>query len=96
MNIEQLRAEFEVWRRKHYDYEDLTAFEIKFAFAAFQAGRAALQSPEVQAWKRDAELYRWVKNNIKEGYEFDGGYYISDEDTSNWDRTIRAAMEQQK
>lgn len=49
MNIGQERAEFEVWRRKHYDYDDLTAFEIKFAFAAFQAGRAALQSPEVQA-----------------------------------------------
>src|SRR5690625_7452254 len=43
MNIGQERAEFEVWRRKHYDYEDLTAFEIKFAFAAFQAGRAVLQ-----------------------------------------------------
>lgn len=41
MNTEQERAEFESWRRKHYDYDDLDAFEIEFAFDAYKAGRAA-------------------------------------------------------
>lgn len=58
--------------------------------------QAVLQSPEAQALREQAGLYQWIKKNIKEGYEFDGGYYISDTDTSNWDRTVRAAMEQQK
>ena len=72
MNIEQERAEFEVWRRKHYDYDDLTAFEIEFAFAAFQAGRAALQSQD----RDDAERYRYLITKLQQVY--DGDYFETD------------------
>lgn len=43
---------------------------------------------------RDASLYRWLKTNIQPGYELPGGFYIDDEDTESWDRTIEAAQHQ--
>lgn len=53
---EQLRADFEAWQRKHYDYDDLAAFEIEFAFAAFQAGRASQQSQD----REDTARLDWL------------------------------------
>lgn len=47
--------------------------------------------------REDAERYRFLKDNIQEGYELPGAYYIDDGDTSSWDKTIdaaRAAKEQ--
>lgn len=43
--------------------------------------------------ERDAALYRWLKANIRPGYELPGGYYIDDENTDSWDRTIEAAKQ---
>ncbi|MEB6663797.1 hypothetical protein MXL91_20235 [Achromobacter ruhlandii] len=43
--------------------------------------------------ERDAALYRWLKANIRPGYELPGGYYIDDECTDSWDRTIEAAKQ---
>ncbi|WP_025139045.1 hypothetical protein [Achromobacter sp. DH1f] len=43
---------------------------------------------------RDAALYRWLKANIRPGYELPGGFYIDDESTESWDRTIEAAQRQ--
>jgi len=62
--------------------------------AARWAEQAVLQSDQVQAWKRDAGRYRWLKANIQDGYGLPGGYYIPDEDTHTWDKTIGAAMKQ--
>ncbi len=42
-------------------------------------------------YRTDAERYRWLKENIELGYELPGGYYIPDEDTDTWDKTIDAA-----
>lgn len=40
---------------------------------------------------RDAERYQFLKENIREGYEFLDGYYLSD-NPKGWDKTIDAAM----
>lgn len=40
----------------------------------------------------DAEMYRWLKANIRAGNELPGSFYLDAEDTSSWDRTIREAM----
>ena len=69
MNIEQLRAEFEAWRRKHDAYDDLCAFEIEFAFDAFQAGRAALQTQV----KNDRTLFCDLKTDEEKSAFFLSG-----------------------
>lgn len=58
MNTEQERAAFEAWRIQHYNYDDLDAFEVSFAFEAFKAGRAALQSQD----RKDAERIDWLES----------------------------------
>jgi hypothetical protein len=50
----------------------------------------AVEQPSAQD-REDAERYRWLKANIKEEYELPGGYYIPDEDTDSWNKTIDAA-----
>ena len=42
--------------------------------------------------QKDADRYRWLKANIREGYEFGSGYYLSDE-SDGWDKTIDKAMQ---
>ena len=68
MNTEQERAEFEAWYEKQMGEAPRIAEDMYTPFAtacweAYQAGRAALQSPEVVAWKRDSERYRWLLRN---------------------------------
>lgn len=63
MNTEQLRAEFEVWANGRCElylvnpagrYSSATT---QFAWEAYQAGRAALQSQD----REDALRYRWLR-----------------------------------
>lgn len=42
--------------------------------------------------RKDAERYRFIKAAVCEGYELPGGYYLADDETTNWDRTIDASM----
>lgn len=87
MNIERERAAFEWWasdegknlRAKERVGECYKLAQIQSYWMAWKA-RAALQLPEVQAWKRDAERYRWLRadnayfpeeNYIRGGQELD-------------------------
>ena len=56
--------------------------------------RAALLTA-TEGLVRDAERYRWLKANIRDGYSFGRGYYLSDE-SDGWDRTVDAAIAAQK
>ena len=68
MNTEQERAAFEWWASDEGENpqavervgECYKLAQIQSYWMAWQAGRAALQSPEVQAWKRDAERLDWL------------------------------------
>ncbi|CUJ30080.1 hypothetical protein HGQ98_01750 [Achromobacter ruhlandii] len=62
-----------------------------FAGLVAQEGSAAAAAASDT---RDASFYRWLKANMRPGYELPGGYYIDDEDTESWDRTIEAAKRQ--
>lgn len=55
--------------------------------------RVILQSYQLREVSRDAERYRWLRENIQPDYNLPGEYYLCDEDTSTWDGTIDAAME---
>ena len=73
------------------EYADVPLrYDLEIARAIEQA---VLQSPEVQALRKDAQRYRWLKANIQDDYALPGGYYIPDEDTETWDKTVDAAME---
>lgn len=85
-DTEQLRAEFEAWASGRCElylvnpagrYSSATT---QFAWEAYQAGRAALQSQDRDKDRIDAERYRWLRadnayfpeeNHIWGGQELD-------------------------
>lgn len=95
------RAVFESWLSRHCDYDDLSKPEIELAYEAWQA---ALESPEVQALRKDAERLDWLDARAHcadwvEGEPTkrviraeDGQVYTGD----TWREAIDVAMEEQK
>jgi hypothetical protein len=58
--------------------------------------QAAAHKVERDALAKDAERYRWLKENIREDYDLSDDnpcYHLSD-DPTHWDSTIDAAMAQ--
>ena len=90
MNIERERAEFEAW----YAAPNNNG-------TAWEAWQAALASQQVQALRRDAERYRWLRGQHEKPV---GGLTICEVgtwDLKPWsgddpDAAIDAAMEKQK
>lgn len=79
MKIDSQRASFEAWALEYNS--DLTEWPNvlfvkngsgKYAIIrvqdAWEAWQAALESPEVQALRKDAERYRWLRNESWAGY----------------------------
>lgn len=94
------RAAFEVWANgSRYTYDRSASkpdnYRVAYTQIAWTAWQAVLQSPEIRALRKDAERYRWLKENIMEQYNLPGSYYLPDDAPEVWDRTIDAAMEQQ-
>ncbi len=54
------------------------------------AAPSAPGTPEAPA-DPNAQRWLWVQDNIRDGYELPGGFYLPDHDTSSWDRTVDAA-----
>lgn len=90
----ELRAKFEEWRdslpEKHWARYDLSACKL-----GWNAGRAS-RDAEVEALKRDADRYRWLRGDsemddeelLKRFHVFNGC------DPSSLDEAIDAAMAQ--
>ena len=59
--------------------------------------QAVLQSPEVQAWKGDAELYRWLRDNGDlSPHDLFNAWWLSEHgNPQTLDAAIDAAMEKQ-
>lgn len=71
MDIEKIRAEFEKRYRSKYLVDDgmtLIYYDFRNSYERpdvdwmWSAYQAALESPEVQALRRDAERYTWLKH----------------------------------
>lgn len=75
--------------------DNITAYDVA---AAREIEQAVLQSPEVQAWKRDAERYRWIERQSDAWAVLGAAYDLSSEydGVSNLSESIDAAMEKQK
>jgi hypothetical protein len=76
-----------------------TAFRIearqaKARITALESERATLLH-DVEIHARDAERYRFARENIREGHELPGSFYLSDSG-AGWDKTIDAALANQK
>ncbi|MFT0533972.1 hypothetical protein ACMHYJ_14255 [Castellaniella hirudinis] len=99
----------ETFRMSHHDFarhieaavlqsyeSQLLRLLVDIRFAAGDDGKR--MQPElvehIAALRKDAERYRWLKANIQDDYTLPGGYYIPDEDTGTWDKTVDTAMEQ--
>lgn len=103
MNIDQQRAAFEAWAEVGAELHKMLGGEYSSSTTRFawEAWQAALASPEVQALRKDAERYRW----LREQHEKPVGWLTICEagtwDLKPWsgddpDTTIDAAMEEQK
>src|SRR5690625_3728424 len=87
---------YDLW----HEYEGIVGFALAIE-------RAVLQSPEVQAWKRDAERYRWLRDEDDDGGvcvvridywcdEYIGQAHCEVYGGEQLDKAIDAAMEKQK
>jgi|SRR6185312_7679417 len=69
MTTDELRAKFDAWARDHNlpihrdgIVTDYAYFEIDLAWNAYQAAHAS-RDAEVEALRKDAERYRWLREN---------------------------------
>jgi len=101
MSSSSQQAAFEAWLSRHCDYDDLNKFEIELANEAWQA---ALESPDAQALRKDAERYLWLRahwTRLRTTYHdntlrFTIADAFCDLAEPDIDAAIDAAMEKQK
>ena len=74
-------------RRTSGSYYETTEFGTR---VLDQPAPSAPGTPEAPA-DLNAQRWLWVQENIRDGYELPGGFYLPDHDTSTWDRTVDAA-----
>lgn len=58
--------------------------------------RFSYAAPVNEQAAKDAERYRYARNNIKEDYMLSGSLWLSDQGGISWDKTIDAAIQQSK
>lgn len=104
MNKDQQRSAFEAWLKTY------KSIGVAYYDMAYDAWQAALASPEVQAWKKDAKRYRWLRDTAQLFSHFGGegnsGWCVMRRDSAitrvftyngqELDAAIDAAMEKQK
>lgn len=101
MNIEQQRASFEAWLKFSPLYMEDGEYVLSNVQLRFEAYQAALESPEVQAWKKDAERYQKLRAMATQQANTIGPIFRIDVQRTpqtlfDFDAAVEAAMEKQK